>query len=192
LADGYTLIELLVAITLMVLVAGATIPFAHAMVHRSRTAAAARYVANRLASARFEAVRRSAFVAIRFEREEDGYRFATYVDGNRNGVLSRDIAGGIDRMISTVERLPQHFPHVEFGIWPTVTAIDPDDSLKTADPIRLGSSTLLSFNPIGSTTAGTLYVRGAHSQQFAVRVLGITGRTRILRYDFPERRWRPA
>lgn len=187
---GYSLIELLVGITLIVIGAAATIPFAHATVDRSRTAAAARYIASRLTAARFEAVKRSAYVAVQFVKQGDQYRFGTYRDGNRNGVLARDIARGTDKLISPVEQLSQHFPDVMFGIWPDVTAIDPGDSLDVGDPIQLGSSTLLSFSPNGSATAGTVYIRGRPGNQFAVRVLGVTGRTRILRYDFADRRWR--
>ncbi len=76
------------AMTLMVIVGGAAIPLAHSSIDRSRAAGAASYVAGRMASARFEAVRRSAYVAIRFVAQPDGYWLQTYVDGNRNGVLT--------------------------------------------------------------------------------------------------------
>jgi prepilin-type N-terminal cleavage/methylation domain-containing protein len=187
---GYSLLELLVATTLLVIGAAATIPFAHATVDRSRAAGAARYIANRLISARFEAVKRSTYVAIQFVKQGDHYRFGTYLDGNRNGVLSRDISRGADTLISPLERLNQHFPDVMFGIWPAVKAIDPGDPLDAGDPIQLGSSTVLSFSPNGSATSGTLYIRGRQGNQFAVRVLGATGRTRVLRYDFADGRWR--
>ena len=70
----------------------------------------------------------------------------TYVDGNRNGVLTRDIARGIDLPITAVERLDYHLAGVEFGIHPNVTGIDPGP-FNTSDPIQIGSSTLLSFSP---------------------------------------------
>ena len=88
------------AITLMVIVGGAAIPLAHSSVDRSRAVGAASYVAGRMALARFEAVRRSACVAIRFIAQPDGYWLQSYVDGNRNGVLTRDIALGIDPPIT--------------------------------------------------------------------------------------------
>ena len=58
------------------------------------------------------------------------------------------------------------------------------------DPIQIGSSTLLSFNPNGSCTSGTVFIRGSGAHQFAVRVLGTTARTRILRFDFQGGTWR--
>ena len=62
------------AIAVMVIVGGAAIPLAQASVDRTRAAAAAHYVAGRLAMARFEAVRRSAYVAIQFVQQSEGYR----------------------------------------------------------------------------------------------------------------------
>jgi prepilin-type N-terminal cleavage/methylation domain-containing protein len=185
---GYSLLEVLMAITLMVIAGGAAIPLAHSTIDRSRVVGAASYVAGRMAAARFEAVKRSAHVAIRFIALPDGYSLQTYVDGNRNGVLTSDIAGGFDTPITTGERLDNHFSGIEFGIQPHVTGIDPGP-FNTGDPIQIGSSTLLSFNPMGSSTSGTLFIRGARGNQFAVRILGATGRTRILEFNFTERRW---
>jgi prepilin-type N-terminal cleavage/methylation domain-containing protein len=185
---GYSLLEVLMAITLMVIVGGAAIPLAHASVDRSRAAGAASYVAGRMALARFEAVRRSAHVAIRFIAQPDGYWLQSYVDGNRNGVLTRDIALGLDPPITAGERLDYHFSGIEFGIGPNVTGIDPGP-FNTSDPIQIGSSTLLSFSPTGSCTSGTLFIRGLRGNQFAVRVLGVTGRTRIFEFNFGARRW---
>jgi hypothetical protein len=157
---------------------------------RARAAAAARYVAARLANARFEAVKRSAFVAIRFTQDASGYWLRTYVDGNGNGVLSADIGTGIDPPISTPERLDYHFSGVTFGIQPNVTGLDPGEPFNSADPIQIGASTLLSFNPNGSSTPGTLFICGRRASQFAVRVLGTTGRTRVFRFSFEEGVWR--
>ena len=55
--------------------------------------------------------------------------------------------------------------------------------------MRIGRSRILTFTPIGTATSGTLYLRGRGSIQFAVRVLGATGRTRVLRYDARLRKW---
>jgi type II secretory pathway pseudopilin PulG len=188
--NGYSLIELLVSVALLMIGSAIAIPLAHAALDRARTGAAARYVASLAVTARFEAAKRSANVAVRFLEESGDYTIGTYVDGNGNGVLSRDIGGGIDTSIGPGYRLQDHFPDATFGIWPGVTAIDGTEPLDPADPIQLGASTLLSFSPIGSATAGTVYVRGPHLNQFAVRVLGATGRTRVLRYDFADRTWR--
>lgn len=176
------------AMTVMVIVGGAAIPLAQSSVDRTRAAGAAHYVAGRMAMARFEAVRRSAYVAVQFVEHPDGYWLQSYVDGNRNGVLARDIASGIDSAISAAERLDYHFSGVEFGIHPNVTGIDPGP-FNTADPVQIGSTTLLSFSPAGAATSGTLFLRGVRGNQFAVRVLGATARTRILEFNFATGAW---
>jgi type II secretion system GspH-like protein len=150
--------------------------------------AAAGYLAGRMAAARLEAVKRSACVAIRFVQQADGYWLQSFVDGNRNGVLTRDITNGIDPPLTANERLDYHFSGVEFGIQPNVIGIDPGP-FNASDPIQIGSSTLLSFSPTGSSTSGTLFIRGLRGHQFAVRILGATGRTRIFEFNFERHLW---
>jgi type II secretory pathway pseudopilin PulG len=187
-SSGYTLLEVLMAMTVTVIVGGAAVPLAHSSVDRSRALGAASYVAGRLAAARFEAVRRSACVAIRFSQQPDGYWLQTYVDGNRNGVRTADISSGIDVPLTASERLDYHFSGVEFGIQPNVTGIDPGP-FNASDPIQIGSTTLLSFSPTGTSTSGTLFIRGLRGNQFAVRILGATGRTRILEFNAGKNVW---
>ena len=57
--------------------------------------------------------------------------------------------------------------------------------------VRAGPADQLSLSPIGTSTGGTLYVSGRGGAQFAVRVAGVTGRTRVLRFDPGPRTWRP-
>lgn len=177
-------------IGILLIVGGAAVPLAHGSVERSRVAGAAGYVAGRLAVARMEAVRRSAHVAIRIVQTSGGYSLRSFVDGNANGVLTRDIASGVDAAISAEERLEHHFSGIAFCILPNVSAVDRAEMLETSDPIQIGPTSLVSFNPAGSSTSGTLFVCRASGNQFAVRLLGITGRSRVLRFDFGDRQWR--
>lgn len=188
-SKGYSLLELLMVIAVIVIVTGAAIPLAYGSVDRTRTAGAARYVAGRMAMARFEAVKRSAYVAIRFVETGGEYWLRTYIDGNGNGVLTRDIGRGVDLPITGDERLDHHFAGVTFGILPNVTGIDPGLPFNPRDPVQIGSSTLLSFSPEGACSSGTLFIRGTRNTQFAVRVLGATGRTRVFEFSFGDGRW---
>jgi type II secretory pathway pseudopilin PulG len=188
-AAGYTFIELMAATTIVVIMFGAGLPLTSATIDRSRTVAAASYISTRIALTRMEAVKRSAFVAIQFVNRSDGYWFRTYLDGNHNGVLSRDITRGIDRPITPDVRLDYEFPGIVFGIHPDTTGLDPSQPFDRTDPIQIGGSTLLSFNPNGSCTSGTLFIRGEGFHQFAVRVLGTTARTRVFRFDFQGGTW---
>jgi hypothetical protein len=187
---GYSLVELLAAVALTMVLAAIAVPTGLSHIEDHHLHAAARYLAARCFSARAEAIKRSTFVAIRFDMLPSGdYAFQTYRDGNGNGVRSREIDAGIDLPISIRERLGDHFQGIRFGVARGLTAIVASETLAEGDdPVQIGRSNLLSFNPDGSATSGTLYVRSERGQR-AVRVLGATGRTRHLTYWFPERRW---
>jgi hypothetical protein len=146
----------------------------------ARALAAARYLAGRIMLARMTAVQRSAATAIRFTTDDRGIAFTTYRDGNGNGVLTPDITAGLDPQVDQPVRLAELFPGVDFGL-----AIDG----LVADPIQLGGTSLLTMTPSGTATSGSLYVRGRDGSQYAIRILGVTGRTRILRYDDRQQRW---
>jgi hypothetical protein len=138
-----------------------------------------------------EAVTRSAAVAVRFAASATGYSFAVYVDGNRNGVLASDIDNGVDWRLGPVESLPENFGSVDFGTMPGLPAIDSGGTPPGSNPIRLGSSGSATFVPLGTSSTGTLYVRGYGNQQLAIRIYGETGKTRILKFDVRSRQWNP-
>ncbi len=188
--DGFSLVEMLFVSALAITIAGISVPLVLSSLDGLRTRGAARYLAGRLNLARMEAVKRSVYVALLIEGADTGYRYTFYADGNRNGVRTRDINGRIDRAIGPPERLDEKFAGVTFGILDGVAAIDSSDPLDaSSDPIRFGRSNLLSFSPIGSATAGTFYLHGQGKEQMAVRVLGVTGRVRVLRFNFNTGRW---
>ena len=166
---GYTLIELVFAAGLIAVLAAAAIPQLSAGVERSRTVGAARYLASRLALARAQAVARSANVAVLLTASDGTFVVGTYADGNGDGVRTRDITTGIDPLIDIPVRLSSLFPRV------TVFLNDP------AATSTFDTSALMSFSPLGTASSRTLYVRGADGSDYAVRVLGATGRTRVLR-----------
>jgi hypothetical protein len=82
------------------------------------------------------------------------------------------------------------FPGVSFDVDPSLRG--PDGEPGSADPVRFGVSDIASFSPEGTGSAGSLYLRSARGQQFAVRVGNITGRTRILKYDIASGTWRSS
>jgi hypothetical protein len=156
------------------------IPQATLTIDRSRTTAGTRYLAARMALARAIAVSRSATVGLRFEDEPDGTSVTAFLDGNRNGIRTADIIERIDRPLDDPVRLWQLFPGVTIGV-------TPESGEKEA--VTVGLSRILSFTPSGTATPGTIYVRGRDGSQLAVRVLGATGRTRVLRFETRLRAW---
>ena len=139
---------------------------------RSRAWAAARYLAGRMNAARVQAVLRSSHVALRFVEDRSGISFQTFVDDNQNGVRTADILAAVDRPLDAPTQLRERFPGVDIALAPELGT----------DAVRIGLSGLLSFSPLGTATPGSIYVRGRDGTQLAVRVLGVTGRTRVLRY----------
>ncbi len=168
------MIEVIFVVALVAVLSAMAVPQVLASHDRSRGWMAARYLWSRVVLARTQAVSRGTFVALRFDRDGRGYSFSVYEDGNRNGVRTADIQAGVDRQVESPVRLFEQFPGVEIGVQP---------GLRGAAPVQLGASSLLSFSPLGTATSGTIHVLGRDGTQWAVRVLGATGRTRVLRHD---------
>lgn len=171
---GFTLLEVLLAAAIGATLTSVAVAQLLVTLESSRTAAAARFLASRMAQARAQAAVRSATVALRFDTRADGVTFTAYVDGNRNGVRTMEIASAVDRMIDPPVRLASLFPGVSIAL---SSAAEPDDA------VRIGTSDLLSFTPAGTATSGTIYLRGRNGTQYAVRVFGPTARARVLRVD---------
>ena len=185
---GMSLIELLFVVALTGTLAAVAIPVSTSTVDEFRARSAARHVAQQIARLRTEAVKRSAFVGLRFVADGSDYRYTTYVDGNANGIRTTDITGGADPPLSEPEMLAWNFPGIRFGLAPGVPDAD-NQVVSSPDGIRIGSARILSLNPNGSATPGTIYVMSARGAQYAVRVLGATGRARVLKFDRTTSRW---
>jgi Tfp pilus assembly protein FimT len=161
-------------------VSAAAIPQALTSLERARTRGATRYLCARMAAARAEAVARGATVALRFEPSPAGITWTPFLDGNRNGVLARDISDGIDQRAGPSVRFADLFAHVTIAL----------SSPAPGNPVQLsGGTDLLSFTSVGTATAGSIYIRGGDGTQFAIRVLGVTARTRIQQYDERQHVW---
>jgi type II secretory pathway pseudopilin PulG len=186
---AYSLIELLVALTLALLLCGAGMPTLLAARDDIRADGAADFLVSEFCQARMEALRRNANVAVRFESGSDDYWLAFYVDGNANGVRSADITSGADALLRPRERLDLQFPGVRFGFDDEATDIDGTSSAENPSPIRFGTSRMLSFSPTGTSSSGTVYLIGRGRRQLAVRVLGGSGRIRQLLFNFGTRGW---
>jgi hypothetical protein len=184
---GFTVIELLFAIAAGVAVAALAIPIGGDALDDMRTRGAARYLAGRVAAARLGAVNRSRATGLRFLTASPDYAFAAFVDGNGNGVRTADIQAGIDTPLGPARQLGFDFRSVHFGL--ALGLPDVDGVRNTSsDGVRIGTPRILTMSPDGTATSGTLYVQGVRAQ-YAVRVLGATGRTRVLKYESGSRSW---
>jgi type II secretory pathway pseudopilin PulG len=188
---GYSVLELVFVLGLIATLSTVTVSGVLTGLDDHRAAAAARYLSARLQRARMESVVRSRAVAVRFSQTAGGRLvFTAYVDGNRNGVTSADIGRGVDEHIWPDESIADAFPGIEFGVLPGLPPVDPGGTPPGEDPIRLGSSNLATFSAKGTSTSGSVYLRG-RSAQYVVRLFGTTGKTRVLRFDPRSRQWKP-
>ena len=170
-SGGYSLVECLFVVTLVGIIAGASIPPFAAALDRSRAQGAARFVQARMMLARARATSHGAVVALRFTGTPEKAVLTTYFDRNRNGVRATDITAGIDKAEAPGITLQSLFRGV---------AVEPVTA----------AGLLFSFTPLGTSSSGTFYLTGKDGSRYAVRVLGATGRTRLLRYADTSNEWK--
>ena len=186
---GFTILELLFVLAIAGTLTTIAVPQGLRALDDFRTRAAARYLAQRLVDARLGAIKRSLAQGLRFETATPDYRITSVIDGNANGLRTTDIQRGhrsdADGARADWRRISRD---VVFGILDGVPDADGQPANGT-DGVRVGVSKLLAMNPDGTSSSGTLYLRGRDRAQYAVRVLGVTGRVRVLKFDHVRRRW---
>ena len=187
-SPGFTILELLFAVAITGTLAAIAVPQSLRALDDFRTRSAAQYLARKLGTARFQAIRRSAAHGLRFAQVDGGYRMALVSDGNRNGIRTTELQSGVDRTLSEPEAVGWRFAGVQFGIHDGVPDADGNPA-GNADGVHFGASKLAVMNADGTASSGTLYLRGTGRSQYAVRVLGSTGRVRLLKFDAVRRRW---
>ena len=178
--QGFSVMDLVFSCAVLCVLCAVVVPQTLTTIERSRGLAAARYLAGRMALARAQAVGRSTTVALRFVEGPQGISISVFQDGNRNGVRAVDIDQQIDRAVDETLMLSDLFPGVEIGLTPQAAG---------TDPVQLGGTNILSFTPHGTSSSGSLYVRGRDGTQWVVRVLGATARCRVLRYVQASGEW---
>ena len=191
-ARGAALIDVIVAASLCFIMAAVAVPVVGGTLHRERAIVGARFLAGQLQRARLESLKRARSVAVRLELVGDRTQFRLFSDGNGNGVLLRDIDRGIDPPLAPPEWLDAQARDISLRVNQTITDVSGTLTIEPGDdPLRIGSTSLLTFTPVGSATSGTLYVAARQGPQMAIRVFGATGRVRVLMFDAQARQWRP-
>ena len=184
-------------VSILATLAGIAVPMLLTAKDAMQLEGAARYLAAEAMLARSRAAKHGTAVGMRFQRDsrdgrssdEDGWTM--YVDGDGDGIRSADVAQNADRPLGPHRRLQDSYPTVRFGIGPSVPLVGSSRPAGSgSDPIRLGQGETLTFSALGTSTSGTIYLRSRSGRQYALRVLGVTGRIRLLRFDPEAARWR--
>ena len=186
--DGATLVEVIVVLVLVTGLLATTVPLTASVIDDARARQAAGFAATKLRLARHHAVTRAAMTGLVFDRVGGRWTFRICVDGNRNGLRRADVTAGVDPCIDGPFDLEAMFGGAAVAVDPALQG--PSGEPGSPDAVRFGASDLASFSPLGSSSSGSLLVRSPNGIQFMVRVAGVTGRTRLLRYDAHARVWR--
>jgi type II secretory pathway pseudopilin PulG len=173
--------EVLLVLALVAVVLGLTAPAVGSVRDAGRLRQAAGYLGSKIRWARQQAASTGVHTAVVFDRVAGAWTFRLCHDGNGNGVRRAELASGTDPCGRTVEQLPSLFPGVDIGVDAGLRG--PSGEPGSADAVRLGSADLMSCSPAGSCTSGTVFIRSVRGAHSAVRIAGVTGRTRILRHD---------
>ena len=102
-------------------------------------------------------------------------------------VRRADLTGGADVCAAEIHDVAQLFPGMTIGVDPQLAG--PAGEPGSGDPVRFGTSDILSFSAGGTCTAGTLFLRSSRGTQYAVRISNVTTRTRLLRYEAGLGQW---
>ena len=191
-ATGAALIDIVVATSLIVVMAAIAVPVLGGTIERERTVVGAQYLAGQLLRARLESLKRARSVAVRLEVVGDRTTLRLFADGNGNGVLQRDIDRGIDPPLTPPGWLDDQARDISLRVNQAITDVAGGAPIAPGDdPLRIGNTALLTFSPLGSATSGTLYIAARRGPQLAIRVFGATGRVRVLTFDARTREWHP-
>jgi hypothetical protein len=185
---------MLVVLTLLLLVSVTGVPRVLDWTRRLKVDLAANELVGVLRLTRSYAIRHGAKVGVKF-RPGGGARwtFARYRDGDGDGVRTADIDSGVDPPMG-IERELAHFgSYVRFGFPPGPAPRDPGNPGRRLDrlddPIRFSRSDIASFNQLGASTPGSLYLTDGRSLLFVVRLFGRTGKVKVMRYDAESEVW---
>jgi type II secretory pathway pseudopilin PulG len=191
---GFQLVELVVASTILGTLIFLSLPPVLRITGDLRLRLTANEVMGILRSARAFAIRHGANVAVQFKSSPEGaILYALYRDGDGDGVLTKDIDRRVDPPVQPPRNLDQAGGRsARLGFPPGLRVRDPGSPgrwMTTTDPIRFNSSDLASFGPLGTSTPGSIYLTDGSRRLAVVRVLGRTGRVRVMAYDFVRQVW---
>lgn len=192
---GFSIVEVTVYFAVILSIAGMGMASVAEWAGKLRVELAAGEMTGVMHRARIYSAQRNAKVAVKFRIEADGVvTHALYRDGDGDGVLSADIASGVDPEVRPPRRLAHLGRRIRFGFPPGDAPRDPGNPRRRLDrlddPIRFNRSDLASFNPQGTATPGTIYITDGRRHLSAVRVNNRSGKISVLHYDPETEVWR--
>lgn len=190
---GAALAPLLVALAVVALALGASLPTVGRALRENRIRAATREMVSEMRIARHRAIAESGTRGLVFRREGEDWSYTLHADGDGDGLRTGDVRRGVDPPLERPQRLSERHPTVRPGFLPRerIRRVPPARGFlrDLDDPVRFGNTDLVSFSARGRASSGTLYLTDGQTGQWAIVLYGVTGRVRVLRYDPERERW---
>jgi hypothetical protein len=111
------------------------------------------------------------------------------IDGDGDGISTRDVRRGLDPMSGALRRLSERHAGVDFGLPPSIPPVQ--GGSRPSAPFPMGPSGVLAIAPSGASSTGTIYLCHAAQSCAAVRLYGPGGRVSLWEFDGGawRRRW---
>lgn len=190
---GFSLIEILVALAIAALAIIVAVPATASLRMKGRCAAGARHMASLFRRLRFESVAIRKHRGAWFHEVNGNWVWSLVEDGNGNGLRTAEVRSGTDITLSGPYRLEDRISPVHPGFPPgSYPKVPPGTGAlgNLDDPVKFGSSDIVSFSPIGRSSSGSLYLTDGAKNLYAVVLFGPSTRVRIWRFDRKEGRWK--
>lgn len=190
---GMSLIETVLVLAVLAIVVTAALPNFSEIRGAAALAAASSQLKGLLFRCRAYAIMNSRATAVVFEHREDGsWRCFIAVDGDGDGIRTRDIHRLVDPVVGEV----LHLDGGGAGLGILQNEFVPDPSGRgrlrgdLGDPVRAGRGNIITFTPRSTATPASIYLTDHRSRMRVLRVYGGTGRviSRVWKSGWPK--WR--
>jgi type II secretory pathway pseudopilin PulG len=190
---GMSLIEILLVLAVLAIVVAITLPDLAEIRGAAALGAASSRLKGLLFRCRAYAILNSRATAVVFEHRDDGsWRCFIAVDGDGDGIRTRDIHGLIDPVVGEVLHLDGG--GAGLGILQGEFVPDPSGRGRLRgdldDPVRAGRGNIITFTARSTATPASIYLTDHRARMRVLRVYGGTGRviSRVWRSGWPK--WR--
>lgn len=190
---GMSLIEILLVLAVLAIVVAITLPDLAEIRGAAALGAASSRLKGLLFRCRAYAILNSRATAVVFEHRDDGsWRCFIAVDGDGDGIRTRDIRGLIDPVVGEVLHLDGG--GAGLGILQGEFVPDPSGRGRLRgdldDPVRAGRGNIITFTARSTATPASIYLTDHRARMRVLRVYGGTGRviSRVWRSGWPK--WR--
>lgn len=192
-SHGMSLVEALLVVAVLAIVISAAFPGLDEIRRAAALSAASSQLKGLLYRCRADAVMNRRATATVFEQRPDGsWRCFIAVDGDGDGIRSRDIRALVDPVVGEI----LHFEAGGAGLGILQNEFVPDPSGRgrlrgdLSDPVRAGRGNMITFTPRSTATPASIYLTDHRARMRVLRIYGGTGRviSRVWRSGWPE--WR--